>query len=358
MNGPIDDTMSTFAPERPQQLQRVIQQLRVQAVEPDADDANGAGGALGVAGPIVTYGAFNQNGWLWVPGACTESLAAKGPTNPLVMGYQHDAWESLTVIGVWDLAQTKETVESVYSAGRISDTADGRDAATLVQDGAITGISVGFYAEDYRWVEPGDVVSYETMFGKFTYEIDQYGIVCAKADVVEASLVAVPADFDARIDLVAQSVMQKAGVALPGLKTDAVWEDVAYSMAALMGGRGAAAFADLPEIQHRALHARLSSGYRRHGKTAPEYSRQPEYDTVAFQHDERELFADRYLRKNLAAVTAGARGLTGPLSAQTRDEALAAMQAVETALTRRTEGQQAIAELTDLFRSACSDKPS
>jgi HK97 family phage prohead protease len=324
--------MSLLLPEKKELLrvERSLQRLNVQAAEGLEESQSGV---LTVAGDLVTYGTVNQNGWLWVPGALTESLAAKNDRNPLVMGYQHDAWEPLCVIGLWDIAQTVESKEGVHSVGRISDTQDGRDAATLVGDGAITGISVGFYPLVYQFVEPGEIVSYDTPFGKFTYEIEEWAIVVVQAEVAEASLVAVPADFDSRIDAFVQATMGKAAVALPGVAVDASWEDTAYSMARLMGGRGAAAFADLPELQHRALHARLSAGYRRHGKTPPPYERAPQYDHVAFQHDERVIFADRYLRKNLDAVIAGAGGLDGPLSAETCEKAERAQQALA-ALTR------------------------
>jgi hypothetical protein len=107
-------------------------------------------------------------------------------------------------------------------------------------------------------------------------------------------------------------------------------------MALLMGGRGAAAFQELPDLEHMQLYQRLAAGYAKYDKTPPAYSRTPNYQDVAFQHGEREIFGDRYLRKNLRTVTAGAQGIAGPLSDETREEAQRAINALEV-LTRREQ---------------------
>lgn len=333
--------MSTAAPERTHRLEHVVTPFRRQAV------TKGESGLLTVSGDLLNYGVVNDNGWLWVPGAAYDSIQAKNDRNPLVMGYQHAAFEPLTVIGRW--LQMSETVEGITGAGRISDTSDGRDAATLVEDGAITGISVGFRATKVAYLEPGVRVSFDTRYGTFSYTVDDWCMAIVQAEVDEASLVSTPADFDARIDGYAQSLLQKAGKAMPGLQAGASWEDTAYSMALLMGGRGAGAFEDLPELQRYGLYQRLAQGYLAQGKTPPPYEAAPDYRDVAFQHDEREVFTGRYLQKTLASARAGAAGFTGPLSDDLRTEVSGLIEALQS-LTQRRPDSELLAELHESLR--------
>jgi HK97 family phage prohead protease len=327
---------------------RVSQRQLQRTVFPflQAKTSKGERGLLTVEGMGVHYGEVNANGFLFVPGAFSESLKERpSERKPLVMGFEHSLFAPLTVIGKW--SETKESEDGVWLRGPISDTSDGRDVATLIEDGALTGLSIGHTIDHFQFLEPGQRAEFDTPFGKRTYEVDEWALAVIEGAMVEASVVSVPADDEARIDKVLHSTLTKAGKALPGLAGSAEWHDVAYSMALLMGGRGAAAFADLPELEHRGLYERLASAYRRHGKTPPAYERNPKFSDVAFQHDERALFADRYLRKNLAAVAAGAGGIEGPLSPETREEAKRVLSAL--APLARDEAEQ-LAELDALLR--------
>lgn len=328
-------------PAATSRVQHVVMPFRQAATS--TDDA----GVMTVEGMLVTYGELNGNGWLWVPGAARDSLKVRRDARrALTMGFQHDMFEALKVIGVWP--EPRDSADGVFAQGRISDVQLGRDAATLVRDGAITGISVGFRPTRYQFLEPGQRVDFDTPYGRFSYETDEWCIAVVEADITEASLVHEPADGRARIDSFTQT-LAKAGKAMPGLAQSAGWENVAYSMALLMGGRGAAAFADVDDLQHRSLYDQLAAGYARHGKTPPPYERQPTYSDVAFQHDERQLFADRYLRKGLAGVTAGAAGFQGPLSQEAREEALGAIAALEELCARRS-GSDLVRELAQSLR--------
>lgn len=332
--------MSTAAPEKPHLREHSVMPFR-QAV------SKGDSGLLTVTGDLLTYGVVNANGWIWVPGAAYDSLQAKSASNPLVMGYQHDAFEPLTVIGRW--TQANDSIDGIDGVGRISDTSDGRDAATLVEDGAITGISVGFRASEIQYCEPGVRVTFDTRYGTWAFTPDSWCMAIVTAEVDEASLVSTPADFDARIETFSQALLQKAGKAMPGLQADAKWEDTAYSMALLMGGRGAGAFEDLPESQRFGLYQRLAAGYRAQGKTPPPYEAAPDYRDVAFQHDEREIFMGRYLQKTLASARAGAAGFTGPLSDDLRTEVTGLLEALQS-LTQRRPDSELLAELHESLR--------
>jgi phage head maturation protease len=285
-------------------------------------------GATTIGMYAVGYGILNLYSRVFVPGAFAESLASFSDDKPLPIGWLHE-------IPIGKFTTLRDEARGPYLEGPISATSAGQDAAVLCQDG-LTAASVGFGIDDYQdvvWADPGDTVSFDTPYGQFTYSFDEYVMYIKRAQMVECSLVLVGADDDARVVAV-QSLLTKAEKALPALEQSSSWADAAYSMALLMGGRGAAAFEDLPDLEHHALYLKLAEAYTRHGKTPPQYQRHPNYTDVAFQHDERNVFSDRYLQKTLRAVQAGAGGLAGPLSDETRAEAEGAITAL-TALTRQ-----------------------
>lgn len=322
------------------QLQHMLLPF-TQAAEPGED------GLVSPAGFLVTYGEVNANGWLWVPGAARDSLKERRAAGRLLpMGFQHDWMEALKVIGVWN--EATDSVDGVYGKGKVSDTSLGRDASTLVKDGAITGISVGFYPTRYQYLEPGQRVEFDTPYGKFAYEVEEWCIAVITAHLAEASLVHEPADDNARIDSFQQS-LEKARRALPGLAEDADAGDLQYSMALLMGGRGAAAFDDLDALAHQGLYQRLAAGYARQDLTPPDYERSPNYRDVAFQHDERRIFSERYLQKSLAGFEAGAGGIEGPLSPETREQAERTIAVLQELVERRTD-EERIRELAASLR--------
>jgi hypothetical protein len=207
----------------------------------------------------------------------------------------------------------------------------------LVRDGAINGISIGYLPAEVQFAGPDERVSFQTPFGERSYSFPDFTVYITRvAQLAEASLVTAPSDDEARLTQV-RSALQKAERALPALRlrADAAWEDAAYSMALLMGGRGAGpAFADVPDVEHFKLYARISELYERHGKTPPPYERRPEYAAIEFRHDERAIFTDRYLRKQLDSIVAGIAGVDGPLSLETRERAAQARDHINELLER------------------------
>lgn len=297
--------------------------------------AEGSDGKTTIDGYASVFGVRNSYWEVFVPGAFAESLAAKSDEKPFPMGYYHRE-----VIGRW--TSFDEDQRGLHVAGPISETSSGKDAAILVRDGALTGLSIGFWPLEEIVAEPGEKVVIDGV----TYQNDDgWTFYVTKADVLEASLVMAPADDEARIQKV-RSTIEKAARALPALASEASWEDTAYSMALLLGGRGAGAFSDLPEADRRAFYGRLVESYERHGKTPPPFNPRSDFKNVSFEHDEREVFADRYLRKNLDAVTAGAKGLRGPLSAGTKEAATQAVAILDP--LSRDEGEQ-LREIRELL---------
>lgn len=284
--------------------------------------ATGAGELPGIDTPLeglaVSYrDEPNFYGRIIVPGAFKDSLRSRpSKRKPLVMGYEHSTFGGTNPIGGWRAAKDDPDAGIQLSEGHISNTAAGRDVATLVADGHITGLSIGFITQGARFGAAGETHEFKTPYGTRSYELPADGegaVFITKGELLETSIVSTPADDEGR--LVKHSFAAEAVKALPGLEQEADWDDVAYSMALLQGGRGAAAFSDLPELERVVLYQRLVAGYERFGKSPPPYDPDPKFREVPFAHDEREQFAQRFTAKRLADVASGLEGLeAGPLS--------------------------------------------
>jgi HK97 family phage prohead protease len=282
------------------------------------------GDGMTVTGHGVTWGTYNSWGRVFLPGAFQQSIAEISAMKPLVMGFEHSMMAAFQPIGKWTTVSEDDI--GLFLSGRISDTSLGRDAAVLLGDGAITGLSIGFGLDDDDYYIAGPNERFQ--YAGIVYQYPDWTTYVYDCDLVECSIVSTPADEDARV-MAVQSALGSAQKALPALRQGATWEDAAYSMALIMGGRGSAAFADLPALEHRALFQRITAVYQQHGKTPPAYDRSPNYATVEFRNDERELFHDRYLQKSLDTVIAGAAGVRGTLSEDTRAVAHRAIQALQ-----------------------------
>lgn len=313
--------------------------------------AEAADGRTTVAGHGVVWGSRNFYGEVFVPGAFAETLKRKSDTKPLIIGYEHRQ-----AVGRWTTYR-EDPDEGLYLEGPISDTSTGRDAAVLVRDGVITGLSIGFYDDDWIYASAGERVTLDTPYGQRAYQNDEPTFYIVRCELVEVSLVMAPADDEARLVAVrSREVADRAAVSLPGLKENAAWDDVAYSMALLLGGRGAGQFSALSDIDHRSLYERLSRRYAELERSAPPYSRGADFDTIRFAHDERDVFADEYLRRRLLEVDRGARGL-----ARVREETRAAARDAIRQLTRLADpdadqapGLDELAELRSLAADLAS----
>lgn len=100
-----------------------------------------AGEALLIEGYASLFGLTDQGGDIVQPGACKaslERLAAKG--DRVRMLWQHDP---VRPIGVWD--EIREDGKGLWVKGRLlGDVAQAREAAALIREGAIDGLSIGY----------------------------------------------------------------------------------------------------------------------------------------------------------------------------------------------------------------------
>lgn len=292
----------------------------------------------GLEGWAVTYReTANYAGRIIVPGTFKDSLKQRpSRQKPLPMGYEHSSFQGTNVIGGWGKASDDPEQGVFLSEGKVSDTSLGRDAQTLVRDRALNGLSIGFRPSALKFGAPGETMEFKTPYGKRSYEVDPDGegtIFVTKGDLLETSIVSTPADDEGRLTKI-QRLSLQAQQALPGLRPEAEWDELAYSMALLMGGRGAGSFSDLPELERIAMYQSLAQGYVRAGKTPPPYETKPDFKTVPFLHDEREQFSQRYVTKRFADLNAGIRGLQGGLS---REGCAMAMQTTRELVSQLTQ---------------------
>ena len=165
--------------------------------------------ALGDAKPVETgveisgyaslFGKADQGGDVVSTGAYTKSLeqlAAKG--NRVKMLWQHDPQQP---IGVWD--EVREDAAGLWVKGRIlKDVEKGREAAALIEAGAIDGLSIG-----YRTVR--------------ATKNDTGGRLLSELELWEVSLVTFPMLPDARVGAKGETSVETAMRELAGVFEDA-----------------------------------------------------------------------------------------------------------------------------------------
>ena len=128
-----------------------------------------------LTGTVVPYNVEARIGGYverFLPGAFADADPAQVPLTTV-----HDR-ESLPIGRAWSLADTPAGLEAEL---RVSETRLGDEALVLINDGAATGLSVGFIPLEDRWNQARTMVER------------------VKAKLVEISLVAFPAYADARI---------------------------------------------------------------------------------------------------------------------------------------------------------------
>lgn len=135
-----------------------------------------------IEGYASRFNEVDRGGDIIVKGAYAETLGRAKPK----MLWQHDPSQP---IGVWDEASEDET--GLYVRGRILDTVEkGREAKSLVEEGVIDGMSVG-----YRTLRAGR---------------DEKGNrLLQKMDLWEVSLVTFPMQDTARIDSIKAADMSR-----------------------------------------------------------------------------------------------------------------------------------------------------
>lgn len=148
-----------------------------------------------ISGYASLFGKADQGGDVVETGAYAQSLRSlSGKGGRVKMLWQHDPSQP---IGVWD--EVREDKDGLYVKGRIlRDVAKGREAAALIEAGAIDGLSIG-----YRTVR--------------ATKNDKGGRLLSELELWEVSLVTFPMLPDARVgakgdDPTADALRELAGV--------------------------------------------------------------------------------------------------------------------------------------------------
>ncbi|SDY08521.1 HK97 family phage prohead protease [Citreimonas salinaria] len=105
-----------------------------------------------IEGYASLFGACDQGGDVVARGAYAASLKRLSAENRAVkMLWQHDPAQP---IGIWD--EVREDERGLYVKGRLLDTVErGREAAALIEAGAIDGLSIGYRTVRARKNEKG-----------------------------------------------------------------------------------------------------------------------------------------------------------------------------------------------------------
>lgn len=194
------------------------------------------------------FGVVDSYNEVVAPGAFVDSIAdakSKGRTFPVL--WQHRTDEP---IGDWDIESLKEDGRGLFGSGGLwlEDAPYARIAYRGMQSRSITGLSIGYYVRDSSFDEKTRI---RTLL---------------KLDLVEISIVTVPANDEARTDVI------KSKLAHGGLPTLSEFEQLlreagfSKTQSAVIANRGLQHLlrseSGVEQAEHyaKALHERLSRG--------------------------------------------------------------------------------------------------
>ncbi len=161
-----------------------IEQKAVARLECKFDSVDDTDGKMTFSGYGSVFGNVDSYGDVVASGAFRASLEehkAAG-TSPLML-LNHDAWDQLP-IGIW--TSLEEDAYGLKITGQLLDTAMGRDTYTALKSGAISGLSIGFRVKAFEVRQTHD---------------DPLRTI-TEADLIEVSVVTLPANVKARVQAV------------------------------------------------------------------------------------------------------------------------------------------------------------
>lgn len=92
---------------------------------------------------------LDQGGDIVAKGAFSRTIAQRGGKIKMLWNHKSDAMP----VGKYTLVEEREG--GLYVEGKVSDTTSGRDVMTLLRDGAIDSMSIGFITKDADYNEDG-----------------------------------------------------------------------------------------------------------------------------------------------------------------------------------------------------------
>jgi len=157
------------------------------------------------SGEFAGYGAafsnLDRTGDIIAPGAFTAGLPeflANG-----FIAWMHE-WDS----PIGKAIEAREDEQGLFIKGRISDTVQGRDALTLLRDGVIKKLSIGYRIKDAEFFNSLDELAAYARTNNITLRLDELdGVIggvrlLKQIELYEISLVTVPANPEAAVTAV------------------------------------------------------------------------------------------------------------------------------------------------------------
>lgn len=131
------------------EIRRMTVPFEVKAAT-ESSDGKYAGEFTGYAAGILN---IDRVGDMILPGAFTEDLPRFMREG--VVCWQHD-W--MTPIGV--PLEASEDSYGLMTRARVSNTTQGKDAMTLIRDGVVKKLSIGYRVQSYEWVDRSGLIAY------------------------------------------------------------------------------------------------------------------------------------------------------------------------------------------------------
>lgn len=117
------------------------------AVPFEVTELKATGDSWSFAGYASTFGNVDEGGDVVMRGAFKDSLLRR-PKPKLL--WQHDIGEPIGVV-----QNLREDEKGLYGEWKLSKTARGQDAYTLLKDGAVDSMSIGYIADDFEFTDDG-----------------------------------------------------------------------------------------------------------------------------------------------------------------------------------------------------------
>lgn len=117
------------------------------AVPFEVTELKASGDSWSFAGYASTFGNVDEGGDVVMRGAFKDSLLRR-PRPKLL--WQHDIGEPIGVV-----QNLREDEKGLYGEWKLSKTARGQDAYTLLKDGAVDSMSIGYIADDFEFTDDG-----------------------------------------------------------------------------------------------------------------------------------------------------------------------------------------------------------
>lgn len=110
-------------------------------------DVKASGDAWSFSGYASTFGNVDEGGDVVMRGAFSQSLKLRPKPRLL---WQHDIGEPLGVVTL-----LREDEKGLFGEWKISRTTRGQDAYTLLKDGAVDSMSIGYFPTDFEFTDDG-----------------------------------------------------------------------------------------------------------------------------------------------------------------------------------------------------------